>query len=170
MQHIRNPAQGFFRYFVHKLLPIQKNNVWKLNKKIYKIFSNINQFIYTLVLNYMLAYRVIQIFCSQGYSYIKCVCPKRGITQSKIYEICSNVNHFTYTLSQTCMPNIRILTYIVLKVFCSEACSYTKCLCLKKGNNSIANLWNRFNIQLIYTLVCNYMPTPWSVTICQISA
>ena len=49
------------------------------------------------------------------------------------------------------MPNIRILAKAVLKIFCSQGCSYTKCLYPKQGNNSIEN-------QFITTLVCNYMP------------
>ena len=40
------------------------------------------------------------------------------------------------------MPNIRILATAVLKIFCSQGCSYTKCP--KKGNNSTENLRNRF--------------------------
>ena len=42
------------------------------------------------------------------------------------------------------MPNIRILAKAVLKIFCSQGCSYTKCLCPKKGNNSTEHLRNRF--------------------------
>ena len=44
--------------------------------------------------------------------------------------ICSKVNQFIYTL--------------VLRIFCSQGCSYTKCLCPKKENNSTENLRNRF--------------------------
>ena len=60
--------------------------------KIYGISSKFNQFIYTLVCTYMpniriLALAVLQIICSQGSSYTKCLCPKRGITQPKIYGI-----------------------------------------------------------------------------------
>ena len=60
------------------------------------------------------------------------------------YEICSKVNQFIYTLVCNYMPNIRILAKAVLKIFCSQGCSYTKCLCPKKGNNSTENLRNRF--------------------------
>ena len=50
--------------------------------KIYGIGSKVNQFIYILVCNYMpniriLALAVLQIFCSQGFSYIV---EKGGIT------------------------------------------------------------------------------------------
>ena len=34
------------------------------------------------------------------------------------------------------MPNIRILAKAVLKIFCSQGCSYTKCLCPKRGGRS----------------------------------
>ena len=102
---------------------------------------------------------VLLIFCSQGCSYTKCLCLKRGITQPKISGIASKVIHFIYTLVCTYMPNIRILAKVVLQIFCSQGCSHTKCLCLKKGSNSTENLCNRFKInQFIYTLVCNYMP------------
>ena len=46
----------------------------------------------------------------------------------------SKVNQFIYTLVCNYMPNIRILSKAVLQIFCSQGCSYTKCLCLKKGN------------------------------------
>ena len=47
------------------------------------IYSKVNQFIYTLVCNYMLNIRilakaVLQIFRSQGCSYTKCLCPENG--------------------------------------------------------------------------------------------
>ena len=48
----------------------------------------------------------------------------------------SIVNQFIYTLVRTYMPNIRILAKAVIKIFCSQGCSYTKCLCPKKENNS----------------------------------
>ena len=87
----------FFRYFVHKVVPIQN----------------------------------------------ACV-RKRGVTQPKIYRISSKVNQFIYTLVCNYMPNIRILAKAVLQIFCSKCCSYTKCLCPKKGNNSTENLRNMF--------------------------
>ena len=47
----------------------------------HRIYSKVNQFIYTLVCNYMpnisiLAKAVLQIFHSQGCSYTKCLCPE----------------------------------------------------------------------------------------------
>ena len=42
------------------------------------------------------------------------------------------------------MPNIRILALAIIQIFCSQGCSYTKCLCLKKGNKPTKNFWNRF--------------------------
>ena len=120
-----------------------------IQPKIYGIGSKVNQFINTLVCNYMpniriLAKAVCKIFCSQGCSYTKCIYPKRGITPPKIYGIGSKVNQFINTLACNYMPNIRILAKAVLKIFCSQGCSYAKCLCPKKGNNSTENLRNRF--------------------------
>ena len=113
------------------------------------IYSKVNQFIYTLVCNYMPNIRiqaktVLQIFHSQGCSYTKCLCLKKDSNTPKIYGIGSKVNQFIYTLVCNYMPNIRILAKAVLQIFCSQGCSYTKCLCPKKGNNSTKNLWNRF--------------------------
>ena len=89
----------FFRYFVHKVVPIQNALV-----------------------------------------------PKRGVTQPKIYRISSKFNQLIYTLVCTYMPNIRILAKAVLQIFCSQGCSYTKCLGPKKGSNSTENLRNMFKI------------------------
>ena len=63
-----------------------------MQPKFYGIGSKIDQFIYTLVCNYMqniriLAKAVLQLFCSQGCSYRKYLCPKKGNNSIKIYEI-----------------------------------------------------------------------------------
>ena len=76
----------------------------------------------------ILAKAVLQIFCSQGCSYTNACVRKTGVTQPKIYGIGSKVNHFIYTLVCNYMPNIGILAEVVLKIFCSQGCSYTKCL------------------------------------------
>ena len=60
------------------------------------------------------------------------------------YGICSKVNQFIYTLVCNYMQNIRILAKAVLQIFCSQGCSYTKCLCPENSSNSTENLWNRF--------------------------
>ena len=117
--------------------------------KIYGIVSKLIQFIYTLVCNYMpniriLAKAVLKTFCSQGCSYIKCLCPKKGTTKLKIYGTGSKANQLIYTFVCNYMPNFRILAEAVLPIFCSQGCSKTKCLCPKKGSNSTENLWNRF--------------------------
>ena len=106
----------------------------------------------------ILALAVLQIFCSQGCSYTNCYVVKRGITQQKIYRIGSKVNHFIYILVCDHMPNIRILALGVLQIFSSQGCSYTKCLCPKKGNSSteIYGIGSKVN-QFIYILVCNHM-------------
>ena len=116
----------------------------------YRICSKVNQFIYTLVCNYMpnirmLAKAVLQIFHPQGCSYTKCLCPEKGSNSTQIfYRIGSKVNQFIYTLVCNYMPNIRILAKAVLQLFCLQGCSYTKCLCPVKGSNSTKNLQNRF--------------------------
>ena len=147
MPNIRILAKRFFKYFVHKVVPIQNACVQKTGvtqPKIYRICSKVNQFIYILVCNYMLNTRilakaVLQLFYSPGYSYTKCLCPeKNGSNSTKMLIISSTL------WSVTIMPNIRILAKAVLQLFCSQGCSCTKCLCLKKESNAIENLWNRF--------------------------
>ena len=64
--------------------------------------------------------------------------------QPKIYGIGSKVNLFIYILVCNYMPNIRILAKEVIRIFCSQGCSYTKCLCPKKRSTSTENLRNRF--------------------------
>ena len=54
----------------------------------YRICSKVNQFIYTLVCNYMtnirnLAKAVLQIFCSEGCSNTKCLCPEKASNSTK---------------------------------------------------------------------------------------
>ena len=78
----------------------------------------------------ILAEAVLEIFCSQGCSYTKCLCPK--ITQPKIYGIDSKANQFIYNLVCNYMPNIRILALAVLQIFCSQSCSYI----VEKRHNS----------------------------------
>ena len=115
------------------------------------IGSKVNQFIYTLVCNYMpdiriLAKAFLQIYCSQGCSYTKCLCPKKESNSTENLHIGSKVNQFIYTLVCNYMPNIRILAKAFLQIFCSQGCSCTKCLCQKKGSNSTENLRKRFKI------------------------
>ena len=107
----------------------------------------------------ILAKAVLQISCSQGCFYTKCLCPKRGVTQPKIYGIGSKLNQFIYTLVCNYMPNIRILAKAVLKIFCSQGCSYTIYVCPKRGitQPKIYRIGSEVN-QFIYILVCNYMP------------
>ena len=81
----------FFRYFVHKVVPIQNACVWKRGisqPKIFRIGSKVYQFIYTLICYYMpniriLAKLVLQIFCSQGCSNTKCLCLKTESNSTK---------------------------------------------------------------------------------------
>ena len=142
----------FVKHYAPNHMPDPKGE-WSLkenNSELhYGIRSKVNQFIYTLVCSYMpniriLAKAVLQIFHSQGCSCTKCMCPKKGSISTKIYRIGSKVNQFIYTLVCNYMPNIRILAKAVLKIFCSQGCFYTKCLCPKKETNSTENLRNRF--------------------------
>ena len=119
----------FVKHYAPNHMPDPKGE-WSLkenNSELhYRIHSKVNQFIYTLVCNYMpniriLAKEVLQIFCSQGFSYTNACVQKTGVTQLKIYVIGSKVNHFIYTLVCNYMPNIRILakaffSYFVHKV------------------------------------------------------
>ena len=111
--------------------------------------SKVNQFIYTLVCNYMPNIRIpakafLRNFVHKAVPIQNACVRKREETQPKIYRICSKVNQFIYILVCHCMPNIRILALAVLKILCSQGCSYTKCLSPKKGNSSTQNLRNRF--------------------------
>ena len=142
----------FVKHYAPNHMPDPKGE-WSLkenNSELhYRICSKVYQFIYTLVCNYMpimriLAKAVLQLSPSKRCSYTKCLCPKRRVTQLEIYGIGSKVNLFIYILVCNYMPNSRILAKAVLKIFCSQGCSYTKCLCPKKGNNSTENLRNRF--------------------------
>ena len=156
----------FVKHYAPNHMPDRKGE-WSLKENNpelhYGICSKVIQFIYTLVCNYMpniriLARAVLQIFCSQGCSYTKCLCLKKGSTSTENLPNRFKVNQFIYTLVCNYMQNFRILAKAGLQIFCPQSCSYTKCLCLKKGSNSTENLRNRFKVnQFIYTLVCNYM-------------
>ena len=133
-------------------MPVSKKSV-VTQPKIYGIGSKFKQFIYTLVFHYMsnvriLAKAVLQI------SGVK----KTGVPQPKNYGIGSKVNQFIYTLVYNYTQNIRILAKAFFQLFCSQGCSYTKCLCLKKGNKPTENfgIGSKDN-QFIYTLVCNLL-------------
>ena len=131
----------FVKHYAPTHMPDPKGE-WSLkenNSELhYGICSKVIQFICTLVCNFMpniriLAKAVLQTFCPQGCSYTKCKCRKRGVTQPKIFGIGVKVNQLIYTLVCNYMPNIRILAKMILQIFCSQGCSYTKCLCPKKG-------------------------------------
>ena len=107
----------------------------------------------------ILAKGVLQLFCSQGCSYTKCLCLKKEGYTTENLRNGSKVNQFINTLVCNYMPNIRILAKAVLQIFCSQGCSYTKCLCLKKANKPTKKFGIGVKVnQFIYTLVRNYMP------------
>ena len=152
MQNIRILAKAVPQWFCSQgcsytksLCPKKESN----STEIYRICSKVNQFIYTLICNYMpnitiQAKAVLQIFCSQGCSYTKSLCLKKGNKPTEIFGIGVKINQFINTVVCNYTPNIRILAKAVLQIFCSQGCSDTKCLCLKKGSNSTKNLRNRF--------------------------
>ena len=58
------------------------------------------------------------------------------------------------------MPNIRILAKAVLKIFCSQGCSYTKNTYVRKREITppkIYGIGSKVN-QFLYILVCKYRP------------
>ena len=76
----------FMNHYAPNHMPDSKGE-WTLkenNSELHHvIYSKVNQFIYTLVCNYMpniriLAKVVLQMFPSQGCSYRKCLCPENG--------------------------------------------------------------------------------------------
>ena len=143
----------FVKHYAPNHMPDPKGE-WSLkenNSELhYGICSKVYQFINTLVFNYANFEDPSQrgssdISFKRLFLYKMPVSKKkRRVTQPEIYGIGSKVNQFIYTLVWNYMPNIRILAKAVLKIFCSQGCSYTKCLCPKKGNNSTENLWNMF--------------------------
>ena len=75
--------------------PCRKREI--IHSNIYRILPKVNQVVYTLdtigMPNVMtLAQAVIQIFCSQGPLWVKCLRLKRGIIQSNFNRILWNVN------------------------------------------------------------------------------
>ena len=158
----------FVKHYAPNHMPDPKGE-WSLkenNSELhYGICSKVNQFIYTLVCNYMqniriLAKAVLQIFRSHGCSFTKMpVSGKTGVTQPNIYGIGSKVNQFIYTLVCNYMLNIRILATAVLQLFCSQGCCHTKCMCLRRRvtQPKLYGIGSKVN-EFIYTLVCNYMP------------
>ena len=60
------------------------------------------------------------------------------------HGIYSKVNQLIYTLVSNFMPNITILAKVVLQIFRSQGCSYTKCMCPENWSNSTENSWNMF--------------------------
>ena len=120
----------------------------------------VNQAIYTLTIckpNIMtIAQAVLQILCSQGPLWVKCLSPKRKIIQSNFDRILWKVNQVIYIMYSNCMP---YMILAVLKVFCSQGPLWVKCLSLKRGiiqSNFDRILW-KVN-QVIYIMYPNCMP------------
>ena len=83
---IRELENVFVKHYAPNHKPDPKGE-WSLKENIselhYRICSKVNQFIYTLVCNYMPNIRILekavfQTFSSQGCSSTKCLCPKKG--------------------------------------------------------------------------------------------
>ena len=93
----------------------------------------------------VLATAVLELFCSQGCSYTKRLCPKKESNSTeKFTEWVQKLISSSTSWSATICQKIRILVKAVLQIFCSQGSSYTKCLSLKKGNNSTKTLQKRF--------------------------
>ena len=101
--------------------------LWKVNQVIYIMYPNCMPDIM------ILAQAVLQIFCSQGPLWVKCLSLKRGIIQSNIDRILWKVNQVIYIMYPNCMPDIMILAQAVLQIFCSQGPLWVKCLSLKRG-------------------------------------
>ena len=73
-----------------------------------------------------LAQAVLEIFCSQGPLWVKCLSPKREIIQSNFDRILLKVNQVIYIVYPNCMPDIMILAQAVLQKVCSQGCFSTQ--------------------------------------------
>ena len=73
-----------------------------------------------------LAQAVLQIFCSQGPLWVKCLSPEREIIQSNLDRILGKINGVIYIMYPNCMPDIMILAQAILRIFCSEGCFSTQ--------------------------------------------
>ena len=127
--------------------------LWKVNQVIYIMYPNCMPDIM------ILAQAVLQIFCSQGPLWVKCLSLKRGIIQSNLDRILWKVNQVIYIMYPNCMPDIMILAQVVLQIFCSQGPLWVKCLSLKRGiiqSNFDRILW-KVN-QVIYIMYPNCMP------------
>ena len=152
MLNIRILAKAVLQIFCSQRCSYAKCLSLKKGNKPTENFRNslkVNHYIYTLVCNYMLNSKiltkaVLQIFCSQGSSFINCLCTRKGSNSTTNLRTRLKNNQFIYTLVCNYMPNIRILAKEVPQLFCSQGYSYTKCLCWKKESNSIIDLWSRF--------------------------
>ena len=101
-----------------------------MQPNIHRILPKVNQVIYTYTIclpNIMiLAQAVLEIFCSQGPLWVKCISLKRGIIQSKFDRILWKVNQVIYIMYPNCMAYIKILAQALLQIFCSQSCSTTQ--------------------------------------------
>ena len=116
----------FVKHYAPNHMPDPKGE-WSLkenNSELhYGMRTKVNQFIYTLVCNYMsniriLAKAVLQICCSQGCSYTKCLCPESGSNLTENLQNRFKIKQFIYILVCNYTPNIRIQAKPVLHLFC----------------------------------------------------
>ena len=127
-------AQAVPGIFFTRLLFYTKRQSRKreiIQSNIHRILPKVNQVIYTLntfcMPNIMtLAQAVLQLFCSQGPLWVKCLSPKRGIIQWNLDRILWKVNQMIYSMYLNCMPDIMILAQAVLQIFCSQGCFTTQ--------------------------------------------
>ena len=145
--------------------PCRKREI--IRSYIYRILPKVNQVIYTLDTicmpnNMTLAQAVLQIFCSKGPIWVKCLSLKRGIIWSKFDRTLWKINQVTYIMYSNYMPNIMILAQAVLQIFCSQGCFSTQNYKVRKGRQ-FSQIVTEFCQKLIRS------STPWTQSVCQIS-
>ena len=107
----------------------------------------------------ILAQGFLQLFCSQGPLWLKCLSLMRGIIQSNICRILPKLNQVIYTLDTNCMAKIMILAQAVIQILWSQGPLWVKCASLKRGRilSNIHRILQKVN-QVIYNLYPNCMP------------
>ena len=129
------------------LIPLEESpcrNREIIHSNIYRHLPKVNLVIHTfdtmcMPNSMILAEAVLQIFCSQGPLWVKCLSLKREIIQSNFDRILWKVNQVIHIMYPNCMSDIMILPQAVLNVFCSQSCfSWQN----EKGDNSFEYLQN----------------------------
>ena len=123
------------------LLYYTKCQSWEreiIQPNIHRILPKVDQVIYTLDTICLpsimiLAEAVLQIFCSQGPLWVKCISLKRVIIKSNFDRIVWKVNQVIIIMYPNCMAYIKILAQARLKIFCSQGWFITQNAKVEKG-------------------------------------